>query len=218
MNSMMKKALAVLCTGLVLAVFLSACTKKTDLPASEVISGQVSASEEESSASETGTETVAEGERTFTEIIDGLKAGYGYALVPMKEQDVLLVTDYVFDYEGKNQAIDADVYIYDENGTPRMIGSVKAGGTAYPLGINKGILYVCRNHGITSYKVIDGELIPDKNVEEWYGEDDTITYIYTPADGGQGNSFTPEEIKEIMDSMYREYYEGEIIAFDVIAE
>ena len=209
---MKKKALAVLCTGLVLAVSLCACTKKVDGPGSEVVSDVPVTSEEESSVPE----NEYEGEKTFTEIIDGLKSGYAYAVVQINEQDVLLVTDYVYEYADINNAIGADLYVYDETGVPKMVGHVEAGGTAYPLSIAKNALYVCTNHAITAYVVANGELIARENVEEEYDEDEKKTFVYTSADGA--SNLSPEEIQNIMNQMYIDYNEGEIIAFDVIGE
>ena len=209
---MKKKALAVLCTGLVLAVSLCACTKKVDEPASEVLSSVAVTSEEEPSSVAAPME-----EATFTEIVNGLKAGDAYAVEVINGVDVLFVTDYTFEDEGSNRAIGADLYIY-ENGAPKTIGHVEAGGTAYPLGITDGVLYVGRNHAITAYVVADGALVARESIEELFDEDGNVSYTYTPGEGGEGSNFAAEDVKAMMSDMYKDYNEGEIIAFDVVAE
>ncbi|MCR5089602.1 MAG: hypothetical protein K6C08_08830, partial [Oscillospiraceae bacterium] len=85
---------------------------------------------------------------TFTQIVDRLPDGSGFANTVVGDTDVLLIAGRVYDSDGSGTlaAIDAEVYYYSKDGVPTYAGYVEAGGTAYPLSVSDGVLYVGGNH------------------------------------------------------------------------
>ena len=85
---------------------------------------------------------------TFTQIVDKLNEGKGYANITLGEEDVLLISSGTYEWDdGKPVAIDADIFCY-KDGVPTYLATVSAGGTAYPLALKDGNLYVGGNHFI----------------------------------------------------------------------
>ena len=120
---------------------------------------------------------------TFTQIVDKLKAGQGYANVTIGDKDVLLVSTGTYDYDGdgsKFAAIDADVYEYDKDGNILYLGYVECGGTAYPLAVKNGILYVGNNHGMKKMTITEFDILAvDENAYVEYDSEGKGTYYYT---------------------------------------
>ena len=103
--------------------------------------------------------TKMEGCDTFTQIVDGLEKGQGYANANLGGTDVLLVSSGTYTYEEDfYAAIDAEIFFYND-GTPEYLGYVECGGTAYPLAVKDGILYVANGHSVKKMTVEDGKLV-----------------------------------------------------------
>lgn len=153
---------------------------------------------------------------TFTQIVDKLQAGQGYANATIGDEDVLLVTEYTFDNIDQIAAIDAEIYRYD-NGAPKYIGYITAGGTAYPLAIKDGELYACGNHFAKKYVMMNGSLMIDEEAYVNYNSEGDPTYflisevksVTTGADG-------QVEDDSYMSAIYDEYMNGQIIEFNAV--
>jgi len=128
---------------------------------------------------ETHTPTDITGCDTFTQIVDKLEDGMGYANEKIGDTDVLLVSGGTYDYDGigTEAGIDAEIYWYHD-GVPEYLGYVEAGGTAYPLSISEGMLYVGGNHFMTKYVIADGLLLIDEEASEVFDTDGSATYYY----------------------------------------
>ena len=119
---------------------------------------------------------------TFTQIVDRLEMGEGYANATIDGTDILLVTDYVYEYEGegtgKYGAISADIYYYNEDGAPSYAGYVAASGTAYPLAVSDGRLFVCGGHYVKKMILFAGGMANDEEAYVEYDSDGNGTYYY----------------------------------------
>ena len=104
---------------------------------------------------------------TFTQIVDTLESGAGYANVAIGGTDVLLVADQVYELDGEGtgrfNAIDAEVYYY-KDGVPTYAGYIAAAGTAYPLAVLDGRLFLCSGHFVKKMVIADGKMVPDEEV------------------------------------------------------
>ena len=125
----------------VFAVIVAACgdhKKETydvsDLEATTLTSQAIVEAKEEASATEASAynEMLKEhvpmdisGCDTFTQIVNKLSPGMAYANVRIGDTDVLLVTEYTYDYKmdnsGNMAAIDAEIYKYNEAGAPEYV-------------------------------------------------------------------------------------------------
>ena len=148
---------------------------------------------------------------TFTQIVDKLPAGMGYTNATIGGVDVLMVASGTFDMEGDGKtfgAIDADIYQYNSDGQIEYMGYVEAGGTAYPLGIKDGILYVGRNHGMDKYTMVGGFFIPTDSAYVEYDTSGNATYY----------NFEGKEQSDdsLFNKFFDEYAESEILIFDTI--
>lgn len=153
---------------------------------------------------------------TFTQIVDKLENGQGYANVVMGDEDVLLVASGTFDGDGKPEAIDADIYKYTD-GAPEYLGFVQCGGTAYPLGVKDGMLYAGGNHFIDRYTIAADSLVIEEEAWETYDSDGNATY-YHRSDikdvGSDDNAKVADD--SAMNRLYDEYWNSEIIEFTVV--
>ena len=88
--------------------------------------------------------------KDFDDLISHLKPGQGYAYIRLKgtDEDILALTDMVF--EADNSACEADLFRMTED-KPLYMGVVSGNGSAYPLRIADGILYGGDNHTYESY-------------------------------------------------------------------
>ncbi len=150
---------------------------------------------------------------TFTDIVNKLESGQGYANEKLDGTDVLLVSPDTFNVENNPGAISADVYIYDKNGVPRYLGYVSSDGTAYPVSILDQKLYTGGHHRVTKSTVMDEKLITLEESREIYGEDGTPTYHFY-SDDGEG----VDEAKDstTFDRLVDEYMQTKPVVFYVI--
>lgn len=153
---------------------------------------------------------------TFTQIVDTLEAGMGYTNVTLDMEDVLLVASGTYDnLDGNFAAIDADIFCY-RDGAPYYLGYVEAGGTAYPLAIKDGKLYVGGNHFMTKYTVTDGRLTVMETAGETFDSDGNATYFYDSDDGGDYSKLDQAEAAKLYEAILDEYMEAQVINFDTI--
>ena len=159
---------------------------------------------------------------TFTQIVDKLPKGCGYTNAKIGDSDVLLVATGTYDdQDGHNAAIDAEIYVYTDEGKPLYTGFVEAGGTAYPLAVNNDKLYVGGNHFMKAYTMSFGYPCWDEYAWEEFDANGNATYYYRSdikdisevgADAETG------ELKDdsVLSRLYDEAFSGEILNFDVI--
>lgn len=159
---------------------------------------------------------------TFTDIVDKLPAGWAYANATMGEQDVLLITEYTYDYNAGEgtplfAAIDAEVYYYSEDGVPTYAGYITSGGTAYPLTQVDKNVYTGANHFVKANAIVAGGIVIDEEASVEYDTDGNATY-YAHSDlrdvGADENGQVKDDTR--MTEMYTEMGEGQIIEFSVV--
>ncbi len=145
---------------------------------------------------------------TFTQIVDQLESGAGYANVVIDGTDVLLVANHVYEFEGEGTgkfgAIDAEVYYYNEDGIPTYAGYVSASGMAYPLAVSDGRLYVCGKHYVKKMILLAGGMVCDEEAYVEYDSDGNETYYYRSDTHTVNDN---EEAKYPNDSMLTEMFE-----------
>ena len=158
--------------------------------------------------------TNIEGCDTFTQIVNQLEPGKGYTNVPLGDTDVLLVSSGTYDDDGISAAIDAEVFYYDEDG-PAFAGTVQSGGTAYPLSVKDGILYVGGNHFMTKVTMENGVLHVAEEAGVNYDTNGDATYYYGTEDTNYGDH-TQEEAEKHLEELYAEFENAEVLTFDAI--
>ena len=151
---------------------------------------------------------------TFTQIVDKkLTDGMGYANEKIGDTDVLLVSSGTYDnLDGNIAAIDAAVFAYDKDGVPFEVGKVTAGGTAYPLAVKDGILYVGSNHWGIKYTIKDGSLVIAEKAAVEYDTDGNENYFYEAADRSEGDPETKFQ------DFFNEIGEATVINFQPVGE
>ncbi len=156
--------------------------------------------------------TDIEGCDTFTQIVDKLEDGRGYANETIGDADVLLVSQGTFDnLDGNEAAIDSELFIYDSEGVPAYIGSVSSGSTASPLAIKDGELYVASHHYITRYSVENGELVTLEDVREDFDADGEATYFI---DGEEAED--QEAAMARFEELFGEYGDAQVIGYSTV--
>ncbi len=160
--------------------------------------------------------TVYEGCETFTRMLDREEnKGKGYVNARIGDQDVLLVADQTYEYEpGKSAAIDAEIFYYTDEG-PAYMDYVEAGGTAYPLTVKDGVLYVGGNHFMIKYTINGDRLEAAEEVYVQYNTDGDASYYYRTGD----SAFTDHDAAEAeaaFEGMFGELDEESILWFDII--
>ncbi|WP_155242787.1 hypothetical protein [Butyrivibrio fibrisolvens] len=152
---------------------------------------------------------------TFTQIVDKLEDGKGYANVTIGDADVLLVSSGTYEWEeGSYAAIDADIFIY-KDGAPQYLGSVCAGGTAYPLEIADGNLYVGGNHFMTKYTIDSENMVELEEAYVSYDTDGNDTYYYKTCNS-QFEDYDEETAKSRFDELFAELDNVEVIEFQPV--
>lgn len=158
---------------------------------------------------------------TFTQIVDKLQAGQGYANVTVGDKDVLLVASGTYDYDGDGKkfvAIDADVYEYDADGNILYLGYVECGGTAYPLSSDGKLLYVGNNHGMKKMTITESDLLViDENAYVEYDGDGNGTYYHT-SDIRTVNDDPDAKVADdtILNQFFADYEAADMIEFNTV--
>lgn len=154
---------------------------------------------------------------TFTQIIDEkLTDGMGYANETLDQTDVFLVCSSAYDnLDGNMAAIDSAIFIY-KDGVPFEVGKVESGGTANPLAIKDGKLYVGTHHNMTKYTITDDKLVVMEQADVTYDADGNGTYTYTSDDGGDYSNMDSAEAEKIFNQLYEEYFDATVVNFSVV--
>ena len=151
---------------------------------------------------------------TFTQIVDKLENGKGYANATLGSTDVLLISSGTYD-NGDNTmaAIDAEIFCYDSEGSIEYLGYVECGGTAYPLSVMDGAILSGGNHFMSSHTVKDGRLVLTRAVYESFDKEGNATYTYK---GEEQSDHSQTELKEMLDHYYETMGDAEIISFQPV--
>ena len=149
---------------------------------------------------------------TFTQIVDTvLEPGMGYTNETIGDTDALLVCTSAYDnMDGNMAAIDSAIYVYND-GAPECIGNVSSIGTAYPLAVKDGYLYVGIYHGTAKCTIENNELIEVES--SWIEYDEGNEEFYYHEIAGEE---TKSESSDAVDTIQSEYDEATVLNFDVI--
>ena len=160
-------------------------------------------------------ETKLDGCATFTEIVNKLPKGKAYTNVKLGDTDALLVASGTYDnLDGNMAAIDAELFVYDENGAPAYAGFVTSGGTAYPLAVKDGSLYAGGNHFMCEYTLEKGELKTLSSAWVIYDSTGAASYYHTEEAGSTIADGTDDAA---LTKLYSELEGAEILNFDTIS-
>ncbi len=156
-----------------------------------------------------------EGCETFTQIVDKLADGQGYANATIGDADVLMVSTGTYEWEpGKNAAIDAEIFIYKDE-VPTYLATVSAGGTAYPLAVKDGNLYVGGNHFISKYIIDTGAMVETEEAYVLYDTDGNESYFYKTCNS-QFEDYDAETAKTRFEELFAETEGEEVIEFQPV--
>ena len=149
---------------------------------------------------------------TFTQIVDKLDKGKGYANATIGDADVLMVSSGTYEWEkGEYAAIDSDIFIY-KDGAPVYLTTVAAGGTAYPLAVKDGNLYVGGNHYMLKYLIDDGFLIEAEEAYVKYDTEGNDTFYYRTCNS-QFEDYDEKTAESRFDELFEEQGTAEVISF-----
>ena len=149
---------------------------------------------------------------TFTKMIDDFKPGMGYANEPVGDTDVFFVASGCYDGEnGTKNAIDSSLFIYD-NDKIVFLDQIASSGTAYPVSLNDGFIYVGGHHNVFKYTVKEGKLILSEEASEVFDSAGNATYYYG-ADGAEA-----QEVKDNSDltRLFDEFFAGKPVEYSVV--
>ncbi len=152
---------------------------------------------------------------TFDQIIEKLEDGKGYAKTKIWNTDVLLVSSGTYEWDdGKYAAIDADIFCYKDD-VPTYLATVTAGGTAYPLVIGDGYLYVGGNHFMSAYLVDEGFLTETEEAYVEYDTDGNDTYYYRTCNS-QFEDYDEATAKSRFEDLFTAHGKAEVIEFQTV--
>ncbi|MCR5651172.1 MAG: hypothetical protein K6F86_08335 [Lachnospiraceae bacterium] len=148
---------------------------------------------------------------TFTQMLSDFKPGMGYANEKVGDTDVFFASTgtYTGEDDTKN-AIDSSLFIY---GNDRIVylGQVFSQGTAYPLSLKDGYLYIGGHHLVRKNTVKDGKLIVAEEAREEFDTEGNSTYFYTDEKGKE----KAVEDDSYLTKLFDEYADAVPIAFSV---
>ena len=149
---------------------------------------------------------------TFTQIVDRvLEPGMVYTNEDIGDTDALLVCSGAYDnMDGNMAAIDAAIYVYND-GVPECIGYVNSMGTAYPLAVKDGYLYVGIYHGTAKYTIENNKLVEADSA--WIESDENGGEFYYSQDGDDKVEMDNADKVEKLEA---EYADATVLNFDVI--
>ncbi len=225
---MKKRIIKTICIvmGSVLMTSLAGCASITVTGDPPAAAGPETAAQQEESAYDPAAFDVSEvynapeqtpavdisGCDTFTQIVDKLDKGKGYANVTIGDSDALLVSGGTYEWEpGVYAAIDAEIFIY-KDGTPAYLATVSAGGTAYPLAVKDGNLYVGGNHFMSKYLIDNGFLVETEEAYVKYDTDGNDTYYYRTCNS-QFEDYDDPTAKSRLEELFAELDGTEVINF-----
>ncbi len=120
-------------------------------------------------------------EEMYGETVANLGDDEQFALVDIgMANDVLLVTDGSYDYDGVNASIGCEVYYYID-GEVRDLGRIESMSTAYPVCYGEKCLYTASNSSFEIYMIDTAEraLVTETQYKVDYNEDDGVYYKIT---------------------------------------
>ena len=149
----------------------------------------------------------------YSSVISKLKDNDVYAFAAISEdKDILLVAKSSYDdLNGHNAAIEAAAYADDKDGEIKEIGSVKCGGTAYPLAVKDGSLFYAGGHWIAKavYNEKSNSLTETEKATVTFDKDGKETYTYVSAD----EDLDGKEAENKFTELFGEYDKAVIIDF-----
>ncbi|MBQ6555661.1 MAG: copper amine oxidase N-terminal domain-containing protein, partial [Firmicutes bacterium] len=149
----------------------------------------------------------------YSSVISKLKDKDVYAFAAISEdKDILLVAKSSYDdLNGHNAAIEAAAYADDKDGEIKEIGSVKCGGTAYPLAVKDGSLFYAGGHWIAKavYNEKSNSLTETEKATVTFDKDGKETYTYVSAD----EDLDGKEAEDKFTELFGEYDKAVIIDF-----
>ncbi|MCR5357092.1 MAG: hypothetical protein K6E63_06780 [Lachnospiraceae bacterium] len=152
---------------------------------------------------------------TFTQIVDRLEDGKAYANAKLGDEDVLLIASGAYEWEpGIFGAIDAEIFCY-KDGVPTYLATVEAGGTAYPLAVKDGNLYVGGNHFMSTYLVDGGFLVETEESYVNYDDEGNALYYYRTCNS-QFEDYDLETAESRFDELFAAQADAEIINFQQV--
>lgn len=152
---------------------------------------------------------------TFTQIVDKLEAGKGYANVRIGDTDALLVSDGTYENEpGEITAIDAGIFIYKDD-APSYLATVTAAGTAYPLAVKDDVLYVAGGHFISAYIIDTASFVTLEEGYITFSDDGSETYYYKTCNS-QFEDYDENTAKDRFDALRNEMADAEFIEFQPV--
>ena len=158
---------------------------------------------------------------TFTDLLNNGKvtAGMGYANVDVGDVNCFFVTSGTYDnLDGNMAGIDATIFTYDD-GNLVELGKICSGGTAYPIATKDGYIYTASNHWICKYLIADdNELTIMEKASVTYDENGDGTYFYESEDGGDYSKIDSAYAEEIMNKLFDEMADADIINFDTVVD
>ena len=153
---------------------------------------------------------------TFTQIVDKLAEGSGYANAQVDGTDVLLIAGGTYDNgDGVMAAIDAEVFFY-KDGAPAYMGYVASGGTAYPVAVKDGKLYTAGNHSVRKSAVMNDKIVSMEEAWETFDSNGNVTYHFSSDDGGDYSGMKQEECQKIFEQLFDEYFAADVVEFSVV--
>ena len=191
--------------GLMLTFLLAGCGKKNYDPSGFQVSDVYVAPEQKSEIDISGCDT-------FTQIVDSIEDGMGYANVTLGDTDVLLISSGTFEYEpGKQAAIDAEIFYYHD-GVPEYIGTVASGGTANPLTVEDGNLFAGGHHFVCSYLVDSGNLMVLEEGYIQYDSKGNDSYYYKTCNS-VFEDYDEDTAKQRFDELLSRSLDADVIEF-----
>ena len=150
---------------------------------------------------------------TFTNMIDDFKPGMGYANEKVGDTDVFFVSTGCYNGENETKnAIDSSLFVYDYAADKiAYIGQVYSTGTAYPITISDGYIFVGGHHNVFKYMVKDNKLVVAEEASEVFDTNGNATYYYA-ADGANA-----QEVKDDSEltRLFEEYFAGKPVEYSV---
>lgn len=143
---------------------------------------------------------------TFTEIVDDINPGMGYANVNLDGTDVLLVSTGCYDWDGTDVAIDSSVFAY-KDGEVAYLGQLQSGGTANPLTIRDGKIFTAGHHFVAKNTVKNGELVVAEEACEIFDNKGYATYYV--------DSKKVSDDTKLM-QLFSQCMSGEMVPFQVV--
>ena len=230
---MKKRMIGNMIAGIIMAGLLTGCSKADKQPTAENVQETAAAAEETAEETQGSYDPKAfmvsdvyvapeqkpavdiTGCDTFTQIVDKLEDGKGYANVTLGDAEVLMVADGTYEWEdGIFAAIDADIFYY-KDGVPTYLATVGAGGTAYPLSIKDGNLYVGGNHFMSKYLTDNGFMVELEEAYVQYDKDGKDIYYYKTCNS-QFEDYDEATAKSRFDELFTEQEGAEVINFQPV--